>query len=123
MVIGVGVDLVQIPRIANILKKYPKLFPRKILGLQEKKIYQQVIAQDKINYLAKRFSAKESLIKAVSSLNLCLGFQDTEVLNTKSGKPFFKFKDNSILNEYQVDISISDDYPCAISFVIISSIN
>ncbi|MBF8247100.1 MAG: holo-ACP synthase [Rickettsia sp.] len=123
MIIGAGIDLVQITRIEKILQKYPKNFPKKILGNQELKIYQKIIEKNKSNYLAKRFSAKESLIKAVSALDIDVGFIEVNLLNTLQGKPFFVFNKNSILNQYKVDISLSDDYPCAVSFVIISSLN
>lgn len=63
MVLAVGVDLVSIARVARLYKRYPLLFPRRILGAREK-----ALAAEKplsAASLAARFAAKEAVLKAI----------------------------------------------------------
>ncbi|WP_341764659.1 holo-ACP synthase [Candidatus Tisiphia endosymbiont of Beris chalybata] len=125
MIVGIGTDIVQIPRIARLLKLYDQLFIKKILSSCE---IQQLTSIDKelySNYIAKRFAAKEAVSKAFGSgIGRGINFTDISVLNDELGKPFVKISsltDSDPLNNFQIYISLADDYPVAIAFVLIST--
>ena len=84
---------------------------------------------NKTNYFAKRFAAKESLVKAIGTgFRDGINFKDIEISNNKLGKPsylinkkirnFLKKKMN--LNNFELFLSISDEKEYVISNVIIS---
>ena len=112
---GIGVDIVQIPRIEKIFKEYGVVFAKKILGIHELKKFLMLANHHKSNFLAKRFAAKEAISKALGEGIGRYSFRDIEILNLKNGKPIVNIKQNS---SAKIDISISDDYPTAIAFAI-----
>jgi holo-[acyl-carrier protein] synthase len=126
MIIGIGTDIVNIARIETIYTKYGNLFKEKILSSIELRNI-NILKNDKhAAFLAKRFAAKEALAKAFGiGIGSILQFKKINILNNEFGKPYvyFDYQDFDILdlNIYQIDISISDDYPIAVAFVIISS--
>lgn len=120
MIIGIGTDIVQIPRIEKILAKYGHLFTKRILGDNELNKFRTLSQNKQALYIAKRFAAKESISKAIGSgIATGLAFKDIEILNDSLGKPYTKFAGNKLKN-LQIDISLSDDYPTALAFAVIS---
>ena len=123
-IIGIGVDIVNNQRIKNFIKK--KKFISRVFNKNE-----IVISKDtkfKKNYYAKRYAAKESLVKAIGTgFRDGLNFKDIEILNDKLGKPYYviskkikKFilKKKKIKNFY-LFLSISDEKEYSIAFTII----
>jgi holo-[acyl-carrier protein] synthase len=120
MIIGIGTDIVQIPRIEKILGKYADEFPNKILCLEEVSEYHKKASKDKIPFLAKRFAAKEAIAKAFGfGIGQQIKFHDIEISNDDLGKPCAIVK-NDIGQDKNILLSISDDYPIAIAFAVIS---
>ena len=130
MIIGIGTDILDQRRIKKIINKYDKKFIDRIYGKKEIQI-----AQNKLNfsenYLGKRFAAKEATWKALSSTRgEGLFFREIETLNDANGKPYLSFtgrtkdfikkKEIQLKNKLRFDISLSDDNPYVIAFVIIS---
>lgn len=119
---GIGTDIVQTSRIAKIYNKYHNKFIERILTAEEISILNQ--RNNKINYIAKRFAAKEALSKALKrGIGEKISFKDISVLNDKNGAPYFtvskklqKFIDN--LNIEQLHLSLSDESDYVVGFVI-----
>ena len=95
MIIGIGIDLVDIFRINKILEKYPGQFAKRVLGKRELRTYEKILFSDlrskeKANrFIAKRFAAKEAVSKAFGTgLRGQVSFKAIEVLNDKLGKPY-----------------------------------
>jgi holo-[acyl-carrier protein] synthase len=97
-----GIDIVELKRIENVLKKHGDKFVNRILSESEKKIY--FSRKNKIEFLAGRFAAKEAFIKA----NESLPFNEIEILNDKNGKPYIKG-----FESYKVSISHEKKYAVA----------
>ena len=86
--------------------------------------------KDKTNYFAKRFAAKESLVKSLGTgFRNNLNFKDVEVLNNKLGKPYYQItkKINDIiykrfkLRNFKLFLSISDEKDYSIAFTILET--
>ena len=69
MIIGVGIDFVEINRIELVFKKWGSVFSRKILSKKELHFFSSYknsrLPFLAITYLAKRFAAKEAIGKAL----------------------------------------------------------
>lgn len=125
MIIGIGTDIVQIPRIARLLKLYGQLFINKILSTCEIQQLTSVNKELYSHYLAKRFAAKEAIAKAFGhGIGYGLNLKDISILNDNLGKPFVKISSPlapDTFNNLEVYISLSDDYPIAIAFALVST--
>ena len=123
-IIGVGVDIVDNLRIKKSIKN--KKFILRIYSKKEINLSKKI--NDKINYFAKRFAAKESLSKAIGiGFRKGLNFKDISIFNTKSGKPLIRINDKLKLlikkkfktKKINTFLSISDEKSYSIAYVII----
>ena len=130
MIIGIGTDILNLERLTKILNKYDQKFIDRIYGKNEIQISKNKL-NNSINYFGKRFSAKEATWKALSpSRGDGLFFREIEILNDINGKPYLFFsgktkkyiekKEKKLKAKLKFDISLSDDTPFVIAFVVIS---
>ena len=130
MIIGIGTDILNLERLNKIINKYDQKFIDRIYGKNEIKISKSK-SINSINYFGKRFSAKEATWKALSpSRGDGLFFREIEILNDINGKPYLFFsgktkkyiekKEKKLMAKLKFDISLSDDTPFVIAFVVIS---
>lgn len=130
MIIGIGTDILDVRRISKILNKYDQSFIKRIYGSNEIKILKN--KSKAINlFLGKRFVAKEATWKALSpNRGEGIVFKEIETLNDINGKPYLYFSGNTknyikqrekySKSKFNFNISISDEPPYVIAFVIIS---
>ena len=86
MIIGTGIDIVEISRIKNAAKKWQKNFLLKIFTDKELEYSNEKTSS--CQHLAARFAAKEAVLKALGSgLTSRMEWRDIEVWNEESGKP------------------------------------
>jgi holo-[acyl-carrier protein] synthase len=86
MIIGAGVDIVEISRIKNAAKKWKKSFLKKIFT--DKELQYSNEKTSSYQHLAARFAAKEAMVKALGSgLTSRMEWRDIEIWNEASGKP------------------------------------
>ncbi len=131
MIVGIGTDIIQIPRIERILQCHPKLFIKKYFTEREFEKYknQNLSSQQLASKVAKFFAAKEAFVKALGTgFRFGITLKDIEILSNNLGKPYIKIsgktqtyiekniKDYTMLKYH---LSLSDDYPNGIAFVII----
>lgn len=87
MLYGIGIDLTDIPRVIMAYQRNQR-FADKILTDQEFAIFEKIPNEKfKMEYLAGRFSAKESYSKAYGTGLGKIGFHDIEILDDPLGKP------------------------------------
>ena len=116
-IFGIGTDIVNIKRIETILKKNKKSFLAKIFTKKEIKIFSKY-KHNQSSKISLKFAAKEALSKSLGTgIGAKVSFLDVEVLNETSGKPYFHIIKKS-LRKISFKLSLSDDYPWAIAFVI-----
>ena len=76
MILGIGIDLVEVPRIKKVVKKYPVRFVKRILGDTELSSYEKILSSDvkaqerAARFLAKRFATKEAVAKVLKERSL-----------------------------------------------------
>tara|TARA_B100001939_G_scaffold286428_1_gene256598 strand:- start:259 stop:645 length:387 start_codon:yes stop_codon:yes gene_type:complete len=123
-ILGIGVDIIENKRLRKLILN--KNFVNRIFT--NKEINRSKKIRDKTNYFAKRFAAKESLVKALGTgFRDRLNFKDIEILNDKKGKPFYSknAKINNIINskfkekKYNIFLSISDENKYSIAYTIL----
>jgi len=90
MIVGSGIDIIEISRFRNIRKKWGKNFLDKIFTANEIAYSRKRRFQSQ--HFAARFAAKEAVLKAFGDkLANIQNWQDIEILNDKSGRPYVDF--------------------------------
>jgi holo-[acyl-carrier protein] synthase len=126
-IIGNGVDIVENKRIKNSLKI--KGFINRVFTQNE--ISKSKKLNNKINYFAKRFAAKEAFVKALGvGFRENINFNDIDITNDKKGKPLINIsnnikkylKKNYNLSKYKIFLSLSDEKKHSIAYVIINKL-
>ena len=88
MIYGIGTDIVTISRIERLYKKYGITFAERMLSRIE--LLEFTDASDQVNFLAKRFAAKEAFGKAVGTgLRVPVTLRQIGVGHDALGKPEF----------------------------------
>lgn len=131
MILGIGSDLIDIRRVEKTLERFGDRFVQRVFTEVEQAKSDRRLARA-ASY-AKRFAAKEACAKALGTGVPRRGvhWRDLGVVNLPSGKPTMKLEKGAArrLSEItpdgmtaQIDITITDDYPLAQAFVIISAV-
>ena len=83
MIVGVGHDVVHIPRIAQVLQRWEQSYLDRIFSAEEQAYCRGFV--DPSPHFAARFAAKEAFFKALSrGRPLRLGFQDAAVIHRRN---------------------------------------
>ncbi|MCM3745003.1 holo-ACP synthase [Sporosarcina luteola] len=91
MIMGIGLDIVELDRIARLDERSDK-FRLRILSNKELSLYESLPAQRKNEFLAGRFAAKEAFAKAKGTgIGKGCRFEQIEILKEPSGKPVLFF--------------------------------
>jgi holo-[acyl-carrier protein] synthase len=128
MIYGIGSDICVISRIEKTLARFGQRFERRCFTQIEQAKANRTPANKAASY-AKRFAAKEAFSKAMGTgVQFGVAWNEIGVQNDALGKPNIvlsgktkvKFEEK-IPNGYKANIflTMSDDYPYAISYVII----
>ena len=111
MIKGIGLDIVEIDRIAKAMKRTNK-FKDRILTDKEKSLFEAYSETRKIEFLAGRFAAKEAFSKAVGTgIGEQCKLHDMEILKGEAGNPILYFK-GELVNGF-VSITHSKHYAAA----------
>ncbi|MCT9002645.1 holo-ACP synthase [Microbacterium memoriense] len=116
MIVGIGVDLVDIPRFERSLERTPRLLER-LFSPAERGL--------RPHSLAARYAAKEALIKALGGSD-GVHWTDIEVASEPSGKPVFALSGSTAAvvaarGISAVHLSLSHDAGLATAYVIAES--
>lgn len=116
MIIGTGIDIIELNRIEDIMKRNAR-FAKKILTKKEEELLLQKTSQlKKCEFLAGRFAGKEAFAKALGTGIGKVSFHDIEILSGPDGEPTITFKQ---AHRYNIHISISHSRTYAIAQVIL----
>lgn len=112
MIKGIGIDIIELERIKQSIKKSERLADR-VLTKREKKRYLELPNERrKVEFLAGRFAAKEACAKALGTGIGALSFQHIEILNEASGAPKLQVSGHES-DSFLLSISHSQEYAVA----------
>jgi holo-[acyl-carrier protein] synthase len=87
VILGTGIDIIEVARIASSYEKFGERFVNRILLTDE--IAYCLSHKNPAPFLAARFAAKEAISKAFGTgIGAQLGWQDMEICKKESGEPF-----------------------------------
>ncbi|HEY5298572.1 MAG TPA: holo-ACP synthase [Verrucomicrobiae bacterium] len=87
MILGTGIDIIEVGRIAASYEKFGERLVNRILLPDE--IAYCLAHKNPAPFLAVRFAAKEAISKAFGTgIGAALGWQDMEIRRKESGEPF-----------------------------------
>jgi holo-[acyl-carrier protein] synthase len=87
MILGLGIDIIEVARIAASFERFGERFVNRILLPDE--IAYCLTHKNPAPFIAARFAAKEAVSKAFGTgIGAALGWQDMEIRRKESGEPF-----------------------------------
>lgn len=122
MIFGVGTDIAEITRLADLYRRLGDRALEKILAVSERVACKE--SADPARFLAKRFAAKEALGKAYGTgVRAPVLLPNIAIEHDELGKPFFvfsaplaaAFSDKGLV----AHLSISDEREFVVAFVIL----
>ncbi len=101
MIIGLGLDSVEISRIQRAYARFAHRFVQRILNKTEEKAVPAHI----IPYLAARFAAKEAAVKALGTgIAQGIGFHDITITNLPTGAPKIHFSGQAFVKYKELGV-------------------
>ncbi len=134
MIIGIGSDLIDIRRIEKVLARHGERFLDRIFTESERAKADRRAANPKlvVATYAKRFAAKEACSKALGTgIRQGVWWRDMGVVNQPGGRPTIQLTGGAKVrlailtppgHEARIDLTMTDDWPLAQAFVIISAV-
>ncbi len=123
-VVGIGTDIIEISRIAQMKTPVREKLAQRVLTAQELIQYQNL--QDSPAFLAKRWAAKEAASKALGrGIADGISFQHFEITSLASGQPILTLSARALsiaqeLGATSWHLSIADEKHYATAFVVLS---
>jgi holo-[acyl-carrier protein] synthase len=129
MILGIGQDITDIRRIEKVIAKHGDRFLDRIFTEAERARAER--RAKRIETYAKRFAAKEACSKALGTgMRRGVWWRDMGVVNLPGGRPTMRLTGGALKrlealtpegHEARIDLTITDEYPLAQAFVIISA--
>jgi len=130
MIIGIGSDITDIRRIEKVIERHGERFLGRIFTDAERKRAER--RAKSVETYAKRFAAKEACAKALGTgLRAGVWWRDMGVVNLPSGRQTMRLTGGAAARlakitpagmEARIDLTITDEYPLAQAFVVISAV-
>ncbi len=122
MILGIGCDICDIRRIEKLIKTQGEKFLKRVFTASEQERLQK--REQLAAGFAKVFAAKEALVKALGD-STNISWQDIEILKNSHGRPEFilhgaahEMARTLAEGAYQLHLSLSDEPPYALAYVI-----
>lgn len=125
MIVGVGTDLLAVARMRAACARRGEALAARLLHPDELRLMQS--KEDPPRWLAKRFAAKEALLKALGTgLRQGLSWQDMAILPDELGRPDVTWHGAALvrlehLGGCRTHLSISDEDDYVLAFAVIES--
>ena len=123
-IVGTGVDIIEISRIKQAVKKWPGRFIKRVFTDREIEYVKDKTVP--YQHLAARFAAKEAVLKAIGDGSIRrIELKDVEILNDEHGRPFVnlsgcakKIKRQKKISDIIISISHARAYAVANAIMI-----
>lgn len=90
MIVGTGIDIVEVARVAALIERFGERFLRRIFTAAEVRYCQD--KKNSVERFAARFAAKEAALKALGTgLRLGITWHDVEIRHEPGGRPIIVF--------------------------------
>lgn len=131
MILGTGVDILDIRRVKKAYDKFGSKFADRILSHYEREKFDNLDSQTlKINFLAKRFAGKEAVLKAAGIGFRNVSWHAISITNDDKGKPSVMISQslqNILLKRFAdtglaVHISLSDEKEYCVAFAVLETV-
>jgi holo-[acyl-carrier protein] synthase len=134
MILGIGSDIIDITRIQKVIERHGERFLGRIFTDVERAKAERRASRDSLvaATYAKRFAAKEACCKALGTgIRQGVWWRDMGVVNLPGGRPTLVLTGGAqarldVLtppdHDARIDLSMTDDWPLAQAFVIISAV-
>jgi len=129
MILGLGSDITDVRRIAEVLERHGDRFLQRVYTDVERAKAER--RKNRVETYAKRFAAKEACAKALGTgIRSGVWWRDMGVVNLPSGRPTMKLTGGALRrleamtppgHVARIDLTIADEGPMAQAFVIISA--
>ena len=118
---GIGVDLVEVPRFRQSVKRWGIRFLDRLFTPEELAYCRSY--KDPYERMAVRFAAKEAVVKAIGApKKLALKWTDLEITRASSGQPGVRFKGSmSRWKKLKVHLSLSHTKQYAVASAVVTS--
>src|SRR5690349_21889540 len=130
MILGIGSDITDIRRIEKVIERHGERFLGRIFTDAERKRAER--RAKSVETYAKRFAAKEACAKALGTgIRDGVWWRDMGVVNMASGRPTMALTGGALKrlqaltpagHTAQIDLTITDEGPMAVAFVVISAV-
>jgi len=121
-VVGIGTDLVEVPRFALALQRRPALADRLFSDAEREYAYR---FRDPTKSLAARFGAKEAVMKALGVGLWKFAFRDVEVIRLRSGAPTLALYNKALdlanergVTEWHLSLTHTDSMAMAVALAV-----
>ena len=129
MIIGIGSDLIDIRRVEKTLERFGDRFVKRVFTDVERDRSDR--RANRAASYAKRFAAKEACSKALGTgIRMGVNWREMGVVNLPTGQPTMRLEGSAAARLAaltprglvpRIDVTITDDYPLAQAFVVISA--
>ncbi|MDQ2083728.1 holo-ACP synthase [Xanthobacteraceae bacterium Astr-EGSB] len=129
MILGIGIDLVDIRRIEKTIERHGERFVARVFTAVERAKAER--RANRVETYAKRFAAKEACAKALGTgFRNGVFFRDMGVVNLKSGRPTLELTGGARRRleaitppgtQARIDLALTDEWPIAQAMVVISA--
>lgn len=119
MIFGIGIDIVEIPRIAASIQELGDRFLQRIFTRSEREYCSRY--QNPTPHFAARFAAKEAIAKALGTgLGKDVSWLDLEIRRTEQGAPYLHISGNAAafcekngIGEIKISLTHTSEYAAA----------
>ncbi len=113
MIVGIGIDIIEVARVARLAQKSPRFLERTFTSREIEYCSKK---RNKHQNYAARFAAKEAFFKALGTR---IGWKDVELVNRPSGQPDLVVKGLAQRPFDRVHVSVSHLADYAVAIVIL----
>jgi holo-[acyl-carrier protein] synthase len=131
MILGLGSDVVDIRRVADVIERHGARFLDRVFTAEERRKAERRTEKIRVATYAKRFAAKEAASKALGTgFRAGVYWRDLGVINLSSGQPTMAMTGGAALRLAaltppgmlaEVSLTMTDEFPYAQAMVIISA--
>ena len=114
MILGTGIDIIEIKRIKKAIDRWGNGFLNHVFNKEELDYAKK--HKKSTQHLAGRFAAKEAIVKAIGD-NAHINWKDMTILNDKHGAPYCVFNKKKFKKKILISLSHSENYAVASAIV------